>query len=181
MTPVRALVLIAAVGTAACGDDAPYVCRVVERGPDVLTSELPDSPDVLNAAVCDVVPGFGGYRADFVAHTFTVLLVEPNEADAEAARAALAESYQRPEIVSFALSWAATEFDYLTLRRFYSRSFGIFGIDGVASTDLDESRGKLAFGVVNDDAGACVRKNLLAMDIPESAFVIEPGEYVQPL
>ena len=57
----------------------------------------------------------------------------------------------------------------------------MLGLDGVISSDINESMGQIEFGVVDDDTAACVRTNLTRMNIPTAAAITQLTEPVRPL
>ncbi len=184
---------LAAFG-AACGGAAPSedrscsgdVCTESATGGLCPTIE-PFSMDIedwptIDGVLADVAlrnPGFGGFR--FETDRLVVLMVNPTQAGAEAIRDELVGIYGSSRMRRSAVTPQSTAYDYVELLTFYVRARNVLGLDGVVWSDINESQGRIEYGVVDDETAACVSANIQQLTIPTSAVLTQRSEPIRPL
>ncbi len=170
---VRWMLALALVAFAGGCAPEPYVCRTIEAAAETFPTGPGFEDQRALAALVDTVPGFGGtYVMPDQVH-LVVLLVEPSQALADQARDALVEIYGERAWRNNPATPQKTTYDFAQLWRYELRSWGVFVIDDMQTLGIDQFTGVVHYGVVSEDAKACVEQNLRAIDIPEDAFRVE--------
>jgi hypothetical protein len=164
------LLLIAA---AACDRQDPVAPQPGPSRPaaSVSISQVSQDPTPDQAAVAQVVPGFGGYFIDETGAP-TVWLTDPSQRTVAAQ--ALAGF-----LASF--GWSAADlrvrqadYGYLELDAWYQQAWPkVLAVAGAVSTDLDEGRNRLRFTGVDASALASIASTLASLNVPAAATVLQ--------
>ncbi len=167
----------------ACWDDdcleaAAAHCETVQRFGDDQLEDWPTIDGEL-AAVARRQPGFGGFRIE--GDQIVLLMVSPTQVRAEAVRDELARIYPSTPIRQLTIVLESTPYDYDELLSFYVRARNVLSLDGVVFSDINESRGRIEYGVVDEEAADCVRTNLQQLSVPTDAAVTQISEPIRRL
>jgi hypothetical protein len=151
----------------------PFVCPTVAAAAETFPTGPGFEDQRALAALVETVPGFGGTYVMRDQVHLAVLLVEPSQALADQARDALVEIYGERPWRNNPATPQKTTYDFAQLWRYELRSRGVFVIEDMQTLGIDHFTGVVHYGVVSEDAKACVESNLLALEIPEDAFRVE--------
>lgn len=149
----------------------------VAATPDVaedLSAKAPRTMDDQLHEVAEKVPGFGGMFLE--EDILKVYLVNPEKKSA--AEEAIASVFGRERIPREGIQVLRGEYSFTQLKEWHNRMGGLFDIQGVFYTDVDESSNRLKVGVKSSDLSGPVEKELKQQGIPRDAFIIEQTEPV---
>ncbi len=167
------------LGLSGCDDErfctAPVVrfdpnapCPAVHRYPSAIPPTSPEGFLTLDEAytwVATQVPGFGGaYWTD--AGTLVIYLLDPTQAGAEAARAAIAEVFHEPTIAGTPVDPALGRFDWLQLMDARGQLESNLPIDGWAWSDTDETANRVVIGWYDPMIPKCWTETLRGLGMP---------------
>ena len=123
------------------------------------------------AEIADRVPGFGGYDRSVMearnperppdrplAGKLTILLVNLDESLADRAQAELDALFPGKGLSTAPRELREVPHDYRQLKTWFAQARDILSLPGVVSADIDETKGRLEYGVVDTEAVACVEK-----------------------
>jgi hypothetical protein len=73
------------------------------------------------------------------------------------------------------------EHNFIELKRWHDRAIGLFDIEGVLSTDIDETQNRLKIGVAQADQIGLVEQQIAQLRIPASAVEVVVTEPIVPM
>ena len=158
-----------------CIQTSAGLCRLVEPvSPDLENTLSTGHPHSVMAGVARRNPGFGGFRLE--TSLLVILMVDPLQTVAEDIRGELAGIFSTASrrIEAARVITETTPYDYLELLSYYY-SAPVLGLEGVFSSSINESVGRIEYGVIDDASRICLRENLRRMNIPDDAVDIEIG------
>ena len=120
------------------------------------------------------VPEFGGMFKD--GDVMKVYLVNP--AKRTAAEAAIHSVFGRESIPRGGIQVLQGRYGFSQLKEWHDLTGGLFNIEGIVFTDVDERNNRLRVGVESSDLSGIVEQELKKHGIPRYAFVVEQVEPV---
>lgn len=174
-----ALVAGLAILASACQDGTEPVRPDPSPGSPLFqhTPAHASAPDRL--ALARSIPGFGGLFLDGSGIP-TVHLTDRSQRGA--AERALEGFMRQRGLAPSQLQVREGAFEYRALDGWFNRAWPeAFGVQGVVFADLNETRNRLVFGVVDAAAARGVRGAVARLGIPDEAVVVEVTEPIRPL
>lgn len=173
---VVALVVLAAGGCALYPSDSTG--NVQTAPPQPTESRMQKSYDDLLAEVARRHPGFGGMFIN-EAGGLSVYLLDP--AQGAAAETAIAAVFGPERVPQGGIRVLNAQYGFLQLKEWYDRLGAVWEIPGVAFTDIDEGRNRLAVGLERIAQRGLVEEKLRSLGIPLEAVAIEETGPIIPL
>jgi hypothetical protein len=120
------------------------------------------------------VPEFGGMFLE--GDTLKVYLLKPEKelaADDE-----IISVFGRERIPSGGIKVLKGQYNFTKLKEWHEQMRGLFNIQGVVFTDVDESSNRLKIGVERPDLIGVIEQQLIQQGIPRGAFIVEQAKPV---
>ncbi len=129
------------------------------------------------ADVAALSPGFGGM---FLANGILNIYLK-NPSERASAVAAITAFFGKERIPAGGIQVLKGDYDFHQLRGWYSRIGGVFNIQGVVYTDIDERANRLSVGVESQAAAEAIRQQLATEGVPSAAVNIISTGAIIPL
>lgn len=141
---------------------------VVNDPPTKASRTLDDKFD----EVAGQVPEFGGMFLE--GDELKIYLAKPEKKSA--AEAAVVSVFGRERVPRGGIKVLQGQYTFTKLKDWHEKMGGLFNIQGVVFTDIDESSNRLKIGVESSDLAGVVEKELKKQGIPIGAYIIEQTE-----
>jgi hypothetical protein len=120
------------------------------------------------------VPEFGGMFLE--GDTLKVYLLKPEKE--LAAEDAIISVFGRERIPGGGIKVLKGQYNFTKLKEWHEQMRGLFNIQGVVFTDIDESSNSLKVGVERPDLIGVIEQQLIQQGIPRGAFIVEQAKPV---
>lgn len=122
------------------------------------------------------VPEYGG--AYHRGTTLMVWLTEVTDARLREAVKGIARMQDGPKTWT-RVKGIKARYTWIQLVRWHDLAGGVFDVEGVVTSDIDDSRNRISFGVLNLDVEPAVRREIQEAGIPQAAVTVHRTHPIQ--